>query len=67
MVMGCPELKLWVADWVAPLLAVQQVEHPTQEQIDELHAKFTAALQKLFDNNKHVLGPVWAKKQLHVI
>lgn len=47
--------------------AVKQSDHPSQEQIDALHAQFTAALKKLFDNNKHILGPVWAKKQLSVI
>ena len=49
------------------VLAVQQNDDPTQEQIDKLHAQFTAALKKLFDDNKHILGPVWAKKQLNVI
>ena len=47
--------------------AVQQRDSPSQEQIDKLHAQFTAALKKLFDDNKHLLGPVWAKKQLIII
>ncbi|CAK0786261.1 hypothetical protein CVIRNUC_009474 [Coccomyxa viridis] len=59
--------KSQIISLVGAPIPVQQVENPTQEQIDELHAKFTVALQKLFDNNKHVLGPLWAKKKLHVI
>ncbi len=46
---------------------MEKSDTPSQEQIDKLHTQFTAALKKLFDDNKHLLGPAWAKKQLIII
>ena len=47
--------------------AVKQDDHPSQEAIDALHAQFTAAIRKLFDDHKHLLGPEWAKKELRIL
>ena len=47
--------------------AVKQDDHPSQEDIDALHAKFTAAIRKLFDDHKHLLGEAWAKKELKIV
>ena len=48
-------------------LAVKQDDHPSQEAIDALHTQFTAAIKKLFDDHKHLLGPDWAKKELRIV
>eukprot|EP00741_Cyanophora_paradoxa_P012647 tig00020614_g12218.t1 len=37
-------------------LHVEKIEHPTDAQVNELHAKYVAALTKLFDENKARLG-----------
>lgn len=47
--------------------AVKQDDHPSQEAIDALHAQFSAAITKLFDDHKHLLGPDWAKKELRIV
>lgn len=48
-------------------LAVKQDDHPSQEAIDALHAQFSAAIKKLFDDHKHLLGIEWAKKELRIV
>lgn len=42
----------------------RRVANPSDEQIEDLHAKYVAALKDLFDRNKHLKGPEWAKKTL---
>jgi hypothetical protein len=46
---------------------VKQEDSPSQETIDALHAQFSAAIKKLFDDHKHLLGPEWAKKELQIV
>jgi 2-acylglycerol O-acyltransferase 2 len=48
-------------------MEVEQVDNPTEEQIDQLHARFVVELQKLFDEYKHKVGGNWHNKQLHVV
>lgn len=39
-----------------PPIDVEKIENPTQQQIDDLHAKYVGALQKLFDSQKAAYG-----------
>ncbi|CAD5225227.1 unnamed protein product [Bursaphelenchus okinawaensis] len=39
---------------IGPPLHVDQVEEPTQQQIDDLHAIYVKKVHQLFDDNKHV-------------
>jgi 2-acylglycerol O-acyltransferase 2/2-acylglycerol O-acyltransferase 1 len=48
-------------------MEVEQVDNPTVEQIDQLHARFVVELQRLFDEYKHKVGGNWHNKQLHVV
>lgn len=41
---------------------VEQVDDPTQEQIDELHQQFVRALRELFDRHAHRMGEEWTKR-----
>lgn len=47
--------------------AVKQEDHPSQEQIERVHAEFVASIKLLFDRHKHLLGPVWAEKELRIV
>ena len=47
--------------------AVTQCDEPSQAQIDETHARFVEALQVTFEQHKHILGPAWAQKKLHIV
>ena len=49
------------------LAAVTQCDEPTQEQIDETHARFVEAVQVTFEQHKHIIGPAWAAKKLLVV
>lgn len=46
--------------------AVTQKDHPTQEEIDQLHARFVAATLDLFNEHKHMM-PGWETKTLTVV
>ncbi|TKR57494.1 hypothetical protein L596_030749 [Steinernema carpocapsae] len=37
-------------------IPVEKVEHPTREQVEELHEKYLEALTELFDNHKVAYG-----------
>jgi hypothetical protein len=41
---------------------VTKVEHPTNEQVIELHTKFVTELKALYDRHKHRMGSDWARK-----
>lgn len=43
---------------------VKHVSIPSPQYIDEVHEQFTAALQLLFESNKHLVG--WEHKQLEI-
>lgn len=45
--------------------AVTQTAHPSQEEIDALHARFVAAVKALFDEHKHLIG--WEAKELTIV
>ena len=47
-------------------LAVTQIESPSQEQVDEVHQRFKAALKELFDSHKHLM-PGWDAKELLIV
>ncbi len=47
--------------------AVTQCDEPSQAQIDETHARFVEAVRVTFDQHKHILGPLWASKQLLIV
>merc|ERR1711970_1669681 len=51
---------------IGPAISVKKVEHPTSKQIDDLHAKYVAALRDIFDKTKHEMGPEYAKKRLYL-
>ena len=42
--------------YVAPPLLLPTIAEPTAAQVDEWHAKYLAALQKLFDDSKAEVG-----------
>lgn len=46
--------------------AVAQNDHPSQAEVDEVHARFAAAIIDLFNTHKHML-PGWEKKQLTIV
>jgi len=48
-------------------MEVEQVDNPTDEQINQLHERFVAELHKLFDEYKHKVGGNWHNKQLLVV
>lgn len=41
-------------------IPVKQVDKPSKQQIDELHATFTKDMKDLFDKYKHKMGNEWA-------
>jgi 2-acylglycerol O-acyltransferase 2 len=45
---------------------VEQKDDPSQEDVDEVHAQFVAALKALFDGHKHMM-PGWESKQLTIV
>ena len=47
-------------------LAVTQIESPSQEEVDEVHQRFKAALKELFDSHKHLM-PGWDVKELLIV
>ena len=52
---------------IMPLGAtVEQCDRPSQEQIDNIHTQFVAALVELFNAHKQVL-PGWEVKMLEVV
>ncbi len=44
--------------------AVQQNDHPSQEEVDRVHAQVVDALKGLFEQHKHLVG--WEHKQLEI-
>ncbi|KAK9919185.1 hypothetical protein WJX75_009964 [Coccomyxa subellipsoidea] len=48
-------------------IKVKQEDHPSQEQIERVHAEFVASIKLLFDRHKHLLGPEWAEKELRIV
>lgn len=60
---GLSPLLFWLPSGERPITAVfgapievERVEHPTDEQVNELMEKYVAALTKLYDDNKERLG-----------
>lgn len=47
-------------------VAVTQCDNPTQEQVDETHARFCAQLTEMFDSHKHLM-PGWEGKKLRIV
>mmetsp|Transcript_38617 Transcript_38617/g.70247 ORF Transcript_38617/g.70247 Transcript_38617/m.70247 type:complete len:330 (+) Transcript_38617:123-1112(+) len=45
---------------------VDRVDSPTQEQVDELHAKYVDALRKLFHTYKGHMGKDWPRQMLYM-
>lgn len=45
---------------------VTAVEHPTPEQVNELHAKYVTELKGLFNRHKSKMGSEWADKTLYL-
>ena len=56
-----------IVSLVGAPLPVPRIEHPTPADVDDLHARFCAALTALFDGHKHLLGPEWEKKVLEIV
>jgi 2-acylglycerol O-acyltransferase 2 len=52
--------KLVVA--LGPAIYVKQVENPTRQQIDELHAKFVTDIKSLYDRHKQKMGKEWVQQ-----
>lgn len=48
----------------AKAVPVKQTDNPTQEQIDELHAEYTAALVSLYERHRDLGGSRYLKKEL---
>jgi len=46
---------------------VVQCDAPTQEQVDEVHAKLCRALCDMFEGHKGKLGPEWAEKKMVIV
>eukprot|EP00308_Calcidiscus_leptoporus_P022171 CAMPEP_0119365672 /NCGR_PEP_ID=MMETSP1334-20130426/12588_1 /TAXON_ID=127549 /ORGANISM="Calcidiscus leptoporus, Strain RCC1130" /LENGTH=354 /DNA_ID=CAMNT_0007381705 /DNA_START=132 /DNA_END=1196 /DNA_ORIENTATION=+ len=46
-------------------ISVEHIEHPSQQQVDELHEKYLQAIQQLFDKHRAALG--WNHKTLRVV
>ena len=45
--------------------AVVQRDEPTQEEVDEVHKRFSDALKALFDQHKHLMAG-WNSKELMI-
>lgn len=46
---------------------VVQSDAPTQEQVDEVHARLCASLCEAFEAHKGLLGPEWAEKRMVIV
>jgi len=46
-------------------IPVTQTENPSPQQVEELHSTFTQALQRLFDDHKHLVQ--WQSKSLVIL
>jgi 1-acyl-sn-glycerol-3-phosphate acyltransferase len=44
-------------------IEVTKVDEPTPEQVQELHAKYVAAICALFDRHKHRMGEEWVQRR----
>ena len=53
---GAPPLTPTRPQVVGKPIAVDKVEEASEEQVEELHARFLADLRKLFDDNKERVG-----------
>ncbi|CAK0785740.1 hypothetical protein CVIRNUC_008951 [Coccomyxa viridis] len=47
-------------------ITVRQVDSPSQEEVDEVHQRFKAAIRALFDEHKHLI-PGWSTKELLIV
>ena len=45
---------------------MKQVDSPSQEEVDEVHQRFKAAIRALFDEHKHLM-PGWSAKELLIV
>ena len=52
---------------VADPIDVVQCDAPTQEQVDEVHARLCASLCEAFEAHKHVLGPERAETKMVIV
>ena len=50
--------------YVAPPLVLPSIADPTAAQVDEWHAKYQAALQRLFDDSKAEVGEQTAQLEI---
>eukprot|EP00931_Biecheleriopsis_adriatica_P011379 TRINITY_DN112470_c0_g1_i1.p1 TRINITY_DN112470_c0_g1~~TRINITY_DN112470_c0_g1_i1.p1 ORF type:complete len:333 (+),score=43.09 TRINITY_DN112470_c0_g1_i1:83-1081(+) len=51
---------------VGTALEVDKVSEPSQEQVDELHARYVAHVRALFDRHKGEMGGNWGRQRLYL-